>query len=62
MGRGKTENSVQVPLGYIELYEKETGLIDWEKVAEKARECKPKLIICGAVCPVDVHNILIACL
>ncbi|BDD11271.1 serine hydroxymethyltransferase [Fulvitalea axinellae] len=28
--------------------EKETGLIDWEKVAEKAREVKPKLIICGA--------------
>ncbi|BDD02619.1 serine hydroxymethyltransferase [Aureibacter tunicatorum] len=28
--------------------EKETGLIDWEKVAEKAEEVKPKLIICGA--------------
>ncbi|WP_017730147.1 serine hydroxymethyltransferase [Nafulsella turpanensis] len=28
--------------------EKETGLIDWEKVAEKAREEKPKMIICGA--------------
>ncbi len=28
--------------------EQETGLIDWEKVAEKARAEKPKLIICGA--------------
>ncbi len=28
--------------------EKETGTIDWEKVAEKARIEKPKLIICGA--------------
>lgn len=28
--------------------EKETGLIDWEKVARLAREVKPKLIICGA--------------
>ena len=28
--------------------EEETGLIDWEKVAEKARAEKPKLIICGA--------------
>lgn len=28
--------------------EPETGLIDWEKVAEKAREVKPKLLICGA--------------
>ena len=28
--------------------DKETGLIDWEKVAEKAREEKPKMIICGA--------------
>lgn len=28
--------------------EKETGLIDFEKVAAKAREVKPKLIICGA--------------
>ncbi|MCG8476637.1 MAG: serine hydroxymethyltransferase [Cytophagales bacterium] len=28
--------------------EKETGLIDWEKVAQKAKEVKPKLIICGA--------------
>ncbi len=28
--------------------EQETGLIDWEKVAAKAREEKPKLIICGA--------------
>ena len=28
--------------------EEETGLIDWEKVAEKAKACKPKLIICGA--------------
>lgn len=28
--------------------EKETGMIDWEKVAEKARIEKPKLIICGA--------------
>jgi len=28
--------------------EQETGLIDWEKVAMKAREEKPKLIICGA--------------
>ncbi len=28
--------------------EQETGLIDWEKVAEKAKACKPKLIICGA--------------
>ncbi|MCB0666856.1 MAG: serine hydroxymethyltransferase, partial [Saprospiraceae bacterium] len=28
--------------------EKETGLIDWESVAQKAREVKPKLIISGA--------------
>jgi len=28
--------------------EAETGLIDWDKVREKAREVKPKLIICGA--------------
>lgn len=28
--------------------EEETGLIDMDKVAEKAREVKPKLIICGA--------------
>ncbi|WP_035758142.1 serine hydroxymethyltransferase [Hugenholtzia roseola] len=28
--------------------ERETGLIDWEKVAEKARVEQPKLIICGA--------------
>lgn len=28
--------------------ERETGLIDWNKVAAKAREEKPKLIICGA--------------
>jgi glycine hydroxymethyltransferase len=28
--------------------EKETGLIDFAKVADKAREVKPKLIICGA--------------
>ena len=28
--------------------EAETGLIDWEKVAAKAQEVKPKLIICGA--------------
>jgi glycine hydroxymethyltransferase len=28
--------------------EQETGLIDWEKVAEKARVCQPKLLICGA--------------
>lgn len=28
--------------------EKETGLIDYEKVAVKAREVKPKLLICGA--------------
>ncbi len=28
--------------------EQETGLIDWQKVAEKARSVKPKLIICGA--------------
>lgn len=28
--------------------EQETGLIDWEKVAAKAKECQPKLIICGA--------------
>lgn len=28
--------------------EKDTGLIDMHKVAEKAREIKPKLIICGA--------------
>jgi glycine hydroxymethyltransferase len=28
--------------------EKETGTINWEKVAEKARAEKPKLIICGA--------------
>ena len=28
--------------------ERETGTIDWEKVAEKARIERPKLIICGA--------------
>lgn len=28
--------------------EKETGMIDWEKVAEKAQAEQPKLIICGA--------------
>jgi len=28
--------------------EKETGLIDWDKVVEKARQERPKLIICGA--------------
>ena len=28
--------------------ERETGTIDWEKVAVKAKEVKPKLIICGA--------------
>ena len=28
--------------------ERETGTIDWEKVAEKARTEKPRLIICGA--------------
>jgi len=28
--------------------EKETGLIDYEKVAQKAMEVKPKLLICGA--------------
>jgi glycine hydroxymethyltransferase len=28
--------------------EKETGLIDWDKVEEKARTEKPKMIICGA--------------
>lgn len=28
--------------------EPDTGLIDWDKVAAKAREEKPKLIICGA--------------
>lgn len=28
--------------------EEETGLIDWEKVGAKAREVKPKMIICGA--------------
>ena len=28
--------------------DKETGLIDWDKVADKAREEKPKMIICGA--------------
>lgn len=28
--------------------ERETGLIDWNKVAEKAKAVKPKLIICGA--------------
>lgn len=28
--------------------EKETGLIDMDKVAEKASEVKPKLIVCGA--------------
>ena len=28
--------------------ERETGMIDWEKVAEKARIEKPRLIICGA--------------
>ncbi len=28
--------------------ERETGLIDWDKVAAKAHEVKPKLLICGA--------------
>lgn len=28
--------------------EKETGLIDWNKVAETARKEKPKMLICGA--------------
>ncbi len=28
--------------------EKETGTIDWDKVAEKAGQDKPKMIICGA--------------
>jgi glycine hydroxymethyltransferase len=28
--------------------EKETGLIDWDKVADKAKKEKPKMIICGA--------------
>ncbi len=28
--------------------EKESGLIDWDKVIDKAREVKPKMIICGA--------------
>lgn len=28
--------------------EPETGLIDWDKVESKAKEVKPKLIICGA--------------
>jgi glycine hydroxymethyltransferase len=28
--------------------EESTGLIDWDKVADKAKACKPKLIICGA--------------
>jgi glycine hydroxymethyltransferase len=28
--------------------EQETGTIDMDKVAQKARECQPKLIICGA--------------
>lgn len=28
--------------------ERETGLIDWDKVETKAHEVKPKLIICGA--------------
>lgn len=28
--------------------EKETGLIDYDKVASKAKEVKPKMIICGA--------------
>lgn len=28
--------------------DQDTGLIDWEKVAAKAEEVKPKLIICGA--------------
>ncbi len=28
--------------------EKETGLIDWDKVAQKAEQEKPKMIICGA--------------
>jgi len=28
--------------------EKETGIIDWNKVEEKAKEEQPKLIICGA--------------
>jgi glycine hydroxymethyltransferase len=28
--------------------ERETGLIDWNKVADKAAQVKPKLLICGA--------------
>lgn len=28
--------------------EKETGLIDWDKVEAKAKEVKPKMLICGA--------------
>ncbi len=28
--------------------ERETGLIDWDKVEAKAKEVKPKLLICGA--------------
>ena len=28
--------------------EQETGCIDWDRVAEKAKEVQPKLIICGA--------------
>ncbi len=28
--------------------EKETGLIDWDKVEQKAKEVQPKLLICGA--------------
>jgi glycine hydroxymethyltransferase len=28
--------------------EKESGLIDMDKVAQKAKECQPKMIICGA--------------
>jgi glycine hydroxymethyltransferase len=28
--------------------EKETGTIDWDKVVDKARDIKPKMIICGA--------------
>ena len=28
--------------------EKETGIVDYDKLADKAREVKPKMIICGA--------------
>jgi glycine hydroxymethyltransferase len=28
--------------------EQETGCIDWDRVAQKAKEVQPKLIICGA--------------